>query len=354
MKYIKGFDTLRALSIIFVILTHLGLYAVLPDDNFIKKRVWHLISGTTGVRIFFTLSGFLITKILLNELKKYNNINFYNFFARRFIRLLPPLIVFYILVSTLMFLNIIPANHIALVYSIFYAYNFVPRAYYTGELGHTWSLALEEQYYLIWPLIINFIRNKIVLFGIIFLILLACIYPNSVYPNSLFTENFKTSRWFIPAVGPIIIGSFFSLLINIEKWEIYFKKNHITIVLGILLFLFPLYSAYLKFSSLYQSAGIALILIWISFNQESKLTRLLDNKVLSYIGKISYGLYVYQGLFLTTGPAGNIWLQQFPQNIILTIVTAILSYHLLEKPTLKLKKRFVRNTINKELPKDTE
>jgi peptidoglycan/LPS O-acetylase OafA/YrhL len=66
----------------------------------------------------------------------------------------------------------------------------------------------------------------------------------------------------------------------------------------------------------------------------------LEFKPLSYIGKISYGLYVYQGLFLRTGPGGDLWIQGFPLNIFLVFVTAILSYHILELPLLHYKKRF--------------
>ena len=76
MKYIKGFDALRGISIILVLLTHLGLYHHLPENHFLKHRIWQLISGSSGVQIFFTLSGFLITKILLKELNEFKNIHF--------------------------------------------------------------------------------------------------------------------------------------------------------------------------------------------------------------------------------------------------------------------------------------
>ena len=83
-----------------------------------------------------------------------------------------------------------------------------------------------------------------------------------------------------------------------------------------------------------------MFLVWVLYNQENRITILLDNKILNYIGKISYGLYVYQGLFLGTGPGGNLIIQQFPLNIGLTVVIAILSYEFVEKPILTLKSRF--------------
>ena len=86
--------------------------------------------------------------------------------------------------------------------------------------------------------------------------------------------------------------------------------------------------------------GICLILIWTYYNQESVLTNLLENRLLRYIGKISYGLYLYQGIFLRTGPGGILTIQQFPLDIILTFIVAIISYELLEKPILRYKNNF--------------
>src|SRR5471030_2238740 len=96
MKYIRGYDGLRAISILMVMSSHLGLFSLLPNNDYIQNRLWLIISGTTGVNIFFTLSGFLITRILVQEKLAFKKISFKNFYIRRFLRLLPPLIIFYI------------------------------------------------------------------------------------------------------------------------------------------------------------------------------------------------------------------------------------------------------------------
>ena len=346
MKYIKGFDTLRAISIILVLTSHLGIHQLLPDNEFMRERLSLLISGQTGVQIFFTLSGFLITYILLYELNEFKKINFFNFYMRRFLRLLPPLIVFYIVIAILMKFRLIHTTSVGFLFSFFYLYNFVPAKYYSGELAHTWSLALEEQYYFVWPFIINFFNRKKV-FMFIFLILLACIISIYLYPNLAFTKGFFPNRWFIPAVAPVLVGSLFAVLINNrdEYYEHYFKQKNKTILIAIILFLFPLYSPIVELSFLFQSIGISLLLVWIIYNQKSRLTSMLDNKALSYIGKISYGLYIYHGLFIKNGPYGDLWFQKFPQNIILTFTVAVLSFHLIESPILKLKKKFRSNKV---------
>lgn len=344
MTYIKGFDSLRAYSILLVMSSHLGLRAMLSSNEFVQDRLWYLISGGTGVNIFFTLSGFLITSILLREVIQTNGISVKNFYARRFLRLLPPLLIFYIAVALFMHQGLITSSGVGLAYSIFYAYNVVPNLYYTAELGHTWSLALEEQFYIIWPFVILFIRSQRALLISICSLILICIVVVWIIPNLTVLKNYSVGRWFIPAVGPVLVGSLFALL-NIrlkDKWTLYFQGNRRIVLLIIAMLTYRLYAPVALFPAgiIINSLGVALLLSWISHNQSSRFVSILENKPLVYIGKISYGLYVYQGLFLRTGPGSDFWIQQFPTNIAFTFGVAIISYHLLEKPILRLKSRF--------------
>jgi peptidoglycan/LPS O-acetylase OafA/YrhL len=342
--YIKGFDALRALSIILVIASHLGLYDVLPESDFVRTRLWMVINGTTGVQVFFTLSGFLITSILIKELSKTGTIHFRNFYARRFLRLLPPLVIFYIFIGILMNQNMIESSRIGLSYSIFYIYNFVPRIHNISELGHMWSLALEEQFYLAWPLVLFFIRN---LRSAIFVIIGAiglCVLSVFIYQNIEWTKYYNSERWFFPAIAPVLIGSAFAMVqqLQSEKWKGFIQKDLPVFFISMLCFFSPLYFPLkiLNLAFIPQAVGIAIFLMWILNHQRSRLVHFLNNPVLNYIGKISYGLYVYQGIFLRTGPGGELFIQQAPLNLGLTILVAILSFHLIENPVLKFKSRF--------------
>ncbi len=344
MNYVKGFDSLRAISIILVIASHMGLFAILPESDFIKTRVWMLISGTTGVQIFFTLSGFLISSILLSEKLKTGKINFKNFYARRFLRLLPPLILFYGVIGVLMHQHLIQSTKVGFMYSVLYFYNFVPKIYNTPELGLTWSPALEEQFYLIWPFVVLYTKRLATIFLIIAGVIGLCIAATFLYKKYEWMQDYNTERWFIPAVAPVLIGSAFGILnqMKLKNWNRFIQKNNLLWIGALILFLSPLFFplSILEMSPLFQSLGIGLLLVWIAGNQQSIFVSVFDNKVLSYLGKISYGLYVYQGIFLRTGPGGNLSIQQFPQNLILTLAVAILSFHFLEKPILKLKAKF--------------
>ena len=223
---------------------------------------------------------------------------------------------------------------------MFYFYNFVPNKFYTAELGHTWSLALEEQFYFTWPFVIHYIKNKktLLMLGMT-AIVLSVLFLFLIYPID-FLGHFKAHRWFIPAISPIMIGAMLAL--RIDKIKEAIPAGLAQFLLFLACYTTPLYfpENLLIISPIFQSFGIVFLLLLIINNQDTKGVKLLNNSLTSYIGKVSYGIYVYQGLFLRTGPGSEHWFQQFPQNLILTFVVAILSYELMEKYFLKKKKKY--------------
>ena len=130
MNYIKGFDALRAIAIVMVLVTHLDLSEWLPDTPFVTQRLWRMISGDFGVQLFFVISGFLITALLLKELQTKGTINIFQFLIRRALRLLPAFGVFLIMALTLSTLGILPHLSESVIYAVFYIYTFVPRYKY--------------------------------------------------------------------------------------------------------------------------------------------------------------------------------------------------------------------------------
>ncbi|MEO8149570.1 MAG: acyltransferase [Bacteroidia bacterium] len=354
--YIKGFDGLRALSIIMVMLTHLGAYDVLLRDDF-TQRIWHSISGDVGVNIFFVISGFLITTLLLREKLQTGKISYRNFIIRRFLRLLPPLVFLYFIIFVLMITSQIDYRPYALFASIFYCYNFLPNKFGLSELSHTWSLAVEEQFYIFWPWVVLLFRKNGILITALLFILLALITINVIpgleilYQNEihLFKDVFKTHRFFLPAIAPIMIGSVFAVFNFHDNERL---KNIVCQPLSMLIAMVLILSAFIIPLSLFQylfiiqAMGFAMILSYIFNKQNSLLADFLEWKPLSFIGKISYGIYVWQGLFLRTGTGGELWIQNPPQNILLTFIVAVTSYYLIEKRVMKWKLRFKSSKIN--------
>jgi len=336
-----------------VLVTHLGLYQIFEGHPYLLNRVWHLFSGLTGVQIFFTISGFLITQILLREKIQHHKINFSHFYIRRFIRLLPALIIFYLIYFIFYLLQWIPLDGKGLTFSVLYVYNFIPNVYYSGILGHMWSLGVEEQFYLLWPLVISFftsIRTFGILLIVVLLMSLFAVYwlPHQIFlfhghPYS-FGEAFQMERWFIPAVLPILIGSMAAAAVvyHENKIKSLLENTMLFGLISLCLYLSPLYlpDVMLPFKFAFQSVGVAMILLLIYLNPHSHGVSWIHRQPFIYIGKISYGIYVYQGIFLMTGPGSHLSVQQFPLNLILTFLMAILSYELVEKKCLLLKRKF--------------
>jgi peptidoglycan/LPS O-acetylase OafA/YrhL len=349
MNYIKGYDGLRAIALIMVFYSHLSSFNFIHDLTE-RTRIEMICSGDTGVRLFFSLSGFLITLLLMREKLSAGKIDMKYFYLRRALKIIPPPLIYYFILILLMSLGYIGHQWIGLAISFFYLYDFVPSMYYTSELGSTWSLGVEEQFYLLWPLIISFFSNRIVKITIFILGVcwLAYLYLPIVVINfksrpHLLNKYFFVRRWFLPACAPIITGALFSYLYvtNEEKCRRFFLKKASMFISACILFLLPLYCPKWLLSYVYplqviQGVGTSIMLIWIVFNQNSVFTKLLDCKPLSYIGKISYGLYIYHGIFIGTGP-GSLYIQQYPLNIFLSFAIAVLSYEFYEKPILKNK-----------------
>lgn len=349
--HIKGFDGLRALSILLVLFTHLGWYDALPD-NYFFNALEQSITGMVGVTMFFTISGFLITTLLLREKAKNGTINYKHFIVRRFLRLLPVLVLFYFTMCILILTHQLNISWVAFFISVFYGYNFVPNRLYFSELGHTWSLAVEEQFYILWPWVVLFFKKNGLLLVALFMLALAILalivlptYRITFNGKSYFIgESFHANRFFLPAIAPIMIGSIAAALhfFYPEKLIAFCSSmvNKLLIVITMLA-AFWLPDSLQTALFLIHALCFAWVLGYIHSKQQSLITTILEWRPLAFTGKISYGIYVWQGLFLGTGPGGKLWIQQPIQNLLLTWLVAIACYYLVEVKVLRLKKHFI-------------
>ena len=344
MDYIRGFDGLRALSIASVILTHLGAFDPIIGNEHIAMLFW----GETGVNVFFALSGMLITRLLLIERATTGRIDLQNFYARRFLRLLPPLFVFALLQTILWTLGISAFWPIGLIISFFYLYNYVPRSHYDPVLGPTWSLAVEEQFYLFWPPLVKFLSSRALLVTAFLFILLSAWASFALPDLPVNTSNgtrmlgslFVVKRFFIPAAGAIMTGAIMALLLAPGLSRPY-RSPRSALLLATVLFASPLLlpDGLLPIAYLIQTSGIAILLAWLLEHPESSLANILEWQPLRYIGRVSYGLYLYHSIFMGTSP-GSGPVTHPVLSLILAMLLAVLSHELLERRVLRLKKRF--------------
>ncbi|OQP59534.1 hypothetical protein A3860_37090 [Niastella vici] len=340
-KKFQGLDGLRGLSIVMVIASHALIDLIPAHARYI---------GKTGVYIFFVISGFLITTLLLKEKLVNGSISLKNFYKRRAFRILP---VVYLYLIILFFLNIVynlGITRASFTTSFLFIKNFsMHKDWYTG---HFWTLGIEEQFYLIFPFLITILPLR---FYKRLVILLICIIPPLSYVYFMkidlhvFHVNWSTHlalglapHLFGQGTVLILIGSLFSILFltgsNFIN-RIYTKANGLVslvlFLVGILscISVFPWYIE--NISEVFFGICIAIAML-LNLKEGSFFGRTLSWKPLKNLGILSYSLYVWQELFTHKQPwNGNLFL-----NITALFVVAGLSYYFYEKKFLQYKDRF--------------
>lgn len=359
MKYIKGLDTLRAFAVIFVIIEHWWL----PFDPGSYPRLTYWIKGLVpdggfGVDLFFVLSGFLITSILLDAVKKNPGDKWKimkNFIVRRSLRIFP---VYYATIIVLLLAGY-PSVREHLIWFVTYTSNIL--SYKTqsfNSFSHTWSLSVEEQFYLVWPWFIVFInRNylKYVFVGALLIGIGTTIYTMVVLNN---WAGFMLMPSCMQAFG---IGGLYAYVKGkpIEARFIEVLKQLVPAALLVhFYFTFsedkgtPYAFAYLTINSI-----ISVWLIHLVIENKSEIFRkyLLENRALNKIGMVSYGIYLFHLVltplyekwagktFTYDDPYGIYfldWKYNYPIRIVILLIVAFGSYYLFERPVMKLKRFF--------------
>lgn len=344
---ILGFDGIRGLAVLSVVLTHTHVFKYIQDKRPLTTKILQSIDGAAGVQAFFILSGFLITYLLIKESNKNGHISIVNFYIRRTLRIFPLYFFILLLITIIHIFGDQVANWQSISFAALYSYNFIPNYWYSGVLVHTWSLAVEEHFYFIWPFVYisaKFKSKKLLIILIIFLII-SFLLNMYLYRQEWIKTNFVIDRWSFIAGFDIALGCIFSIFIFGSYKTSGFKQylsSSIALCIGIALWFSSLWlpdiiSYVVKYT---RGIGLAITISWIYLNQDSFVTRTLEFRPLKYIGTISYGIYMYQGFFLATGP-GRATTQSWPPDqyvgLLLLIIVAPISYHFFEKPITNMK-----------------
>lgn len=218
----------------------------------------------------------------------------------------------------------------------------------TWLTGHTWSLSIEEQFYVIWPFMLSFLKKKIWIFCLL-IILSAPIFRVLWY---LFDSYYTGLGPFINGADAIFMGALLSVICfkGFIKTTSKYWSNHLIHLFAIALISFCYYFSHqgmfgkflLPFGYISSDLGICYLMLATLINQKGLAVRFLNNWVMVKLGLISYSLYIWQQLFLLPLNYYPSILPRaiFPFNILISIVAACLSYYCYEKYFLKLKKRF--------------
>lgn len=338
-RAIPSLDGLRAVSVFAVILDHTRSPVLdrIPFSSAFRN-------GHQGVSCFFVISGFLITHLLVKEWNRSQEIDLKRFYLRRTLRIFPPFYVFLISVAILHLLGLIPLNGKAFLAAATYTWNYASTPGST-VLEHCWSLALEEQFYLLWPLCIAAFSKRInvwIAAGVIALSPLSRVITYFAWP-SMRTHIYMMLHTHLDT---IMTGCLLSLLIDLKQIDRFFgwamKPFAVT---ASLLFLLTfdnwaasrwhgMYSMTVGYSL--ENLAFAILVLFVVFRHESLLGKFLNLSFIRHLGLISYSLYLWQQVL--TGP----YTFFAPLNILALIVVAELSYFFVELRSLQLRDRIER------------
>jgi len=311
--------------------------------------------GQVGVRIFFCISGFLITYLLLEEERGAGRLNWKRFFARRALRIVPVYYAFLLFVGATNSWLHWGINWRNFLTSLTFTNGDWFRRYGTWPLAHTWSLAVEQQFYLFWPLFLSAItatprRNAIVaaLFGLplarVALVLIGYTFPLGLpfFSNADYLLVGALAAMLLPRLRSIV-GSARNRAAAIEIlciglfgaiW-LFFDQGQQLGVSPILVTCFEVGPG-----TTLMAVCIAIAVVGTVVSPSGLLAALLNSQSMVALGLISYSVYMWQQLAFDPSSAHPAAWQRFPANIVIAIGTGALSYLLWERWFLRWKKRF--------------
>jgi peptidoglycan/LPS O-acetylase OafA/YrhL len=350
---IPSLDGLRAISISLVVLSHLNGTGGFPLSG---HPLLGLVDwGTLGVRVFFVISGFLITGLLLKEIDATGGVSLRHFYFRRTMRIFPAYYVYILCMLVAAALGLVSLQRGDVLAAVTYTMNY--HQTHGWSLGHAWSLAVEEQFYLIWPAVLYFagVRRGLwiaaaffVTAPVIRLALLAMPggasglgFTFETVADAIATgcllAGFRAAFWAQPryrrllesrlfVVVPLLLVATATLPTLEARHAFGFDRLYV--------------GAYNFVGVTVMNVAIALCIDRVIRFSDRPVGRLLNWTPLAFVGTISYSLYLWQQPFLNRNR--DLAFTAFPVNLALAVLAALTSFYLIEKPALRLRHRLER------------
>jgi peptidoglycan/LPS O-acetylase OafA/YrhL len=331
MRYVPALDGLRALAVLLVFLYH---------------RSGYFPGGWIGVDIFFVLSGYLITSVLVGEHETTGVISLRRFYIRRVCRLLPALVVV-VCVAVAMALWFHSKRRdteidaaAALLYLSDYRYALFP--VHGTALGHTWSLSVEEQFYLFWPLLLIVLltwNRRVALRATLVLIVVVAVWRGFLLVIS--DDPFSRTYFAFDArADELLIGCALALWqpqIMTSRFLTHIWPVVVLLLTAVALKVSPSGPSLKYIDTIgYPLFGVAAayLIVILTSDEKSYLTYLLSLPLIVAFGRISYGFYLWH--YLIIHAQGYIIINRIWITFVLTLAAAVASYWLIERPFLKL------------------
>ncbi len=328
MRRFAALDGIRGIAVLMVFAQHAG------------------VPGTLGagvaVDIFFVLSGFLITGILLDERWRSGGIDFLGFYLRRLCRLTPALVLMLIA-----YVLLVPHDAGTALVSFFYLTDYA-RAFFLdpGPLSHTWSLAVEEHFYLIWPLALVALC-RLPRRWLIPVLLVLYVVATAYRGGAAWMQGYDATYFrFDTRLSGLILGSLLAVLLRSDVSRDRLTLGAIALGLGVA-GAFAWLSGEVSLTlgiAIAEAAALRVIFTVVEEEKPSALTTVLSLPALVYVGRVSYGFYLFHHpvTFALHQQMGLNWMPVAAIALPASLALAALSYHFVERPILDRSRRFSR------------
>ena len=343
LGYRPALDGVRAFAVLMVMAYH----ADVPFFN----------GGSLGVDVFFVLSGFLITSLLLQEWNQTSTISFKKFYLRRALRLLPALFLLLLSIEAFALIALRGARlweiQKAILAVLFYVSNWfsMHQPYRLGPLSHAWSLSIEEQFYFFWPpalfaLLFSRLRMSRLACVIAFLCIVA-----SIHRALLWTGPAAEWRIYVgldTRIDELLAGGALAAALSagwgrLKSLRQFVRYSYLPSIAFILYLVARPLPPRIMFTLGWPAVELclAVILFRLIAWDHTTLHSLLASPPLVWIGRLSYGLYLWHfPIIQKIGGWTKLGLWRVPLAFLLTFAVATLSFYLVEQPFLRLKSQF--------------
>ncbi|WP_263359366.1 acyltransferase family protein [Acidicapsa ligni] len=340
-RRIPYLDGLRAFSIATVVLGHCKLFipwfqtrAAIPVDL--------IANGRLGVRVFFVISGFLITTLLLKEMEKTGKISLSGFYERRIARIFPAFYTYIITIAVLAFFHVLDIRWQDLVTGATFTWNYgsLWNAGTTASgqvMGHLWTISLEEQFYLLWPACLILLGKR---WAARFAVACVCLLPlvrlasYFLIPSTrgqimgMFHTGADTILWGV-------VGAFAWQRGAVDRISRLKYRAALPWLSALVAFgLCPLLEARIRGANVVitpslECASVMLFIFWLISGSGGVVRKALDSWPLVQLGLLSYSLYLWQELFIL---CERLYFIPLAVRVLCALVAAFVSYRFIEIP----------------------
>ena len=342
---LPSLDGLRGVAALMVVFAHSQATEGWPDWRLLEE-LRKTASGFLGVQIFFVISGFIITRLLLTEKTAIGQISLKRFWGRRFLRIMPPLAVYLGCLSLLKHMGVIHLTTLSQLGSLFFFRNHLPQT--DSFNAHCWSLSVEEQFYLAWPFCVAMVSSQ-TLRKIAWAVIVVAFLSRSV-ANAMGSTEW---RWLIYHADCLMAGALGAFWLQmhgpaaVKPLSTRSMVGHFLAFVAILMLSRASATSLSRLFAPIQPTAVTLFgacwIVRLVSVRQGIVFRFLNLRLMVWLGVISYSVYLWQQLVSSTATHwlnGAPWFAHFPMNVVMSIVAGALSYYLLERPLQALRHRW--------------